>query len=127
MGTYRFPDSVDMADSLDLLGSEWAHAREIRALRREISKVAAERPVARYLGRATTYRLEVRPGIKVQATVCASGEVVASFTRETGPEKTEVVDTLSPKAARKVLHDLRHGFHNSAAPQMFHRAPAVIA
>jgi hypothetical protein len=115
-----------MADSLDLLGREIASAREIRALRREVPKVAGRETVMRSIDGPTTYLLELGPGVKVQASVRISGERVASFTREAGPGQTETL-ALDDRAARQVLRDLRRGYHNPPAQRTMPSALAGTA
>lgn len=123
---FRQPDAVDV-ESLRLLGDYMARRREIRGLRREVSRVAAQQPVTRFVDGSTKYELEVRRGIKVQATVLESGERLASFTRRNEAGKAEVLANLHGRAARKVLGDLRHGYFHPPAQQAGGRAVVALS
>jgi hypothetical protein len=114
-------------DSLLALGDYMARRREIRGLRRQVPRVAAKQPVTRFVDGTTKYELEVRHGIKVQATLLDTGERLASFTRKNGAGQTEVLADLRGRAARKVLGDLRHGYFHPPAQQAGARAVVAIS
>jgi hypothetical protein len=123
---FRQAEALDV-ESLRMLGDYMAHRREVRGLRRQVPRVAAKQPVIRFVDGTTKYELEVRPGIKVQATLLESGERLASFTRNNGAGQAKVIANLHGRAARKVLADLRHGYFHPPAQQAGGRAVVALS
>jgi hypothetical protein len=107
----------DTPESLALVGSEIARAREgrasLRTLRRGVEHMGSRRPVVRSLRGAPTYELAGRRGLKVRATLYGPGQEVVAFTRETHTGETEVVALIQGKAARQVFRDMR-GMHRQS-------------